>query len=235
MCLSVESQDGRDFRKNKSNDAAVAMQAKLDLQELSQHSMELATSLLSFGGDKHGVFSAQPVDLMHAFLEGIVKYAVCAFFKGIGPTKASGVDAAIDKMFGGGNLRSGELKDFGLQIFFTKGIPNLKQVMAIEWMGIVFCLVVLVMTGEEGRILLESRFDNSEDTNDDVDEARDYFYVDGQIGHDTENVHIAHLNDFIELSEAFLAFHAWYKKEQFWSLGNEAYAKGMTTTASNSI
>eukprot|EP00978_Attheya_sp_CCMP212_P038864 scaffold196836_cov78-Attheya_sp.AAC.3 len=174
---------------------------------------------------------------MHAFLEGIVKYAVCAFFKfkGIGPTKASGIDAAIDEMFGGGNLRSGELKDFGIWIFFTKGISNLKQVMANECMGIVLCLVVLAMT-EEGRILLQSRFDDSEDTNDDVDKARDYFYVDDQIGHDTENVHtIANLNDFIELLEAFLAFYAWYKKEQFWSLGNEAYAKSMATSASRSI
>ena len=222
------------FEKTKSDDADVAKQAKNDLQMLSQHSMELATSLLSFGGDKYGIFSAQPVDLMHAFLEGIVKYAVCAFFKGIGPTKASGIDAAIDEMFGGGNLRSGELKDFGIRIFFTKGISNLKQVTANEWMGIVFCLVVLAMT-EEGRILLESRFDDSEDTNDDVDEARDFFYVDDQIGHDTENVPAAHLNDFIELLEAFLAFHAWYKKEKFWSLGNEAHAKGMATSASNSI
>eukprot|EP00978_Attheya_sp_CCMP212_P005526 scaffold12431_cov57-Attheya_sp.AAC.1 len=224
------------FENTKSNDAAVAIRAKLDLQELSQHTTtELATSLLSFGGDKHGIFSARPVvDLMHAFLVGIVKYAVCAFFKGISPTKASGIDAAIDKMFGGCNLRSGELKDFGIQIFFTKGIINLKQVTANEWMGIVFCLVVLAMT-KEGRILLESRFDDSEDTNDDVNEARDYIYVDDQIGHDTENVHIAHLNDFIELLEAFLAFHAWYKKEKFWSLGNEAYAKGMATSGSRSI
>eukprot|EP00978_Attheya_sp_CCMP212_P037553 scaffold178283_cov66-Attheya_sp.AAC.1 len=158
------------FENTKSNDDDVTKQAKLDLHQLSQHAMELATSLLSFGGDKHGIFCAQPVDLMHAFLEGIVKYAVCAFFKGIGPTKASGIDAAIDEMFGGGNLRSGKLKDFGIRIFFTKGISNLKQ-----------------------------------------------------------------LNDSIELLEAFLAFHAWYKKEQFWSLGNKAYAKGMATTASNSI
>eukprot|EP00978_Attheya_sp_CCMP212_P004525 scaffold9861_cov37-Attheya_sp.AAC.1 len=102
-------------------------------------------------------------------------------------------------------------------------------------MGIVFCLVVLAAMTEEGRILLESRFNDSEDTNDNFDEARDYFYVNDQIGHDTENVHIANLNDFIELLEAFLAFHVWYKKEQFLSLGNEAYAKGMATTASNSI
>eukprot|EP00978_Attheya_sp_CCMP212_P010693 scaffold26017_cov86-Attheya_sp.AAC.2 len=99
------------YENTKSDDAAVVKQAKLDLHELSQHGMELAISLLSFGGDKHGIFCAQPVDLMHAFLDGIVKYAVCAFFKGISPTKASGIDAAIDEMFGGGNLRSGELKD----------------------------------------------------------------------------------------------------------------------------
>eukprot|EP00978_Attheya_sp_CCMP212_P004528 scaffold9870_cov78-Attheya_sp.AAC.1 len=162
------------YKNTKSDDAAVAKQAKLDLHQLSQHGMELATSLLSFGGDTHGIFCAQPVDLMHAFLEGIVKYAVCAFFKGIDPTKASGIDAAIDEMFGRGNLRSGELKDFGIRIFFIKGISNPKQVTANEWMGIVFCLVVLAIT-EEGRILLDTRFDHKEDTNDDVNEARDFF------------------------------------------------------------
>eukprot|EP00978_Attheya_sp_CCMP212_P034707 scaffold146855_cov31-Attheya_sp.AAC.1 len=64
-------------------------------------------------------------------------------------------------------------------------------------MGIVFCLVVLAMT-EEGRMLLDTRFNHSEDTNDDVDEARDFFYVDGQIGNENEDVHIANINDFIE-------------------------------------
>eukprot|EP00978_Attheya_sp_CCMP212_P025387 scaffold81593_cov85-Attheya_sp.AAC.1 len=200
------------FENTKSNDDAVAKQAKHDLHELSQHAMELATSLLSFGGDKHGIFSAQPVDLMHAFLEGIVKYAVCAFFKVFSPTKASGIDAAIDEMFGGGNLRSGELKDFGIGIFFTKGISNrLKQVAANKWMGIVFCClgVVLAMT-EEGRILLDIRFDHSEDTNDDVDEARDYFMSMIKLVMTLRMCifYIANLNDFIELLEAFLAFHA---------------------------
>eukprot|EP00978_Attheya_sp_CCMP212_P041118 scaffold231686_cov39-Attheya_sp.AAC.2 len=41
------------FENTKSNDDDVAKQAKLDLHQLSQHGMELATSLLSFGGDKY--------------------------------------------------------------------------------------------------------------------------------------------------------------------------------------
>eukprot|EP00978_Attheya_sp_CCMP212_P040693 scaffold225093_cov68-Attheya_sp.AAC.4 len=119
--------DGRDLCKNCSSDDTVANQAQIDLHELSQHSsMQLATNLLSFGSDKHGI---------------------------IGPTKASGIDAAIDEMFGGGNLRSGELKDFGIQTFFIKGISNLKQVTASE------CL---------------DGFDNSDDDNNDVDEAREH-------------------------------------------------------------
>jgi hypothetical protein len=97
------------YKKSMSSDAGTAKQAKTDLQNLSQHSMDLATNLLSFGGDKYGMFvSAHPVDLMHCFLEGIVKYAVRAFFKDIGPTEASGIDAAIVEMFGSGNLRSSE-------------------------------------------------------------------------------------------------------------------------------
>jgi len=197
--------------------------------------MDLATNLLSFGGDKYGIFSAQPVDLMHCFLEGIVKYAVCAFFKGIGPTKASGIDAAIDEMFGSGNLRSSEMQDFGIRIFFSKGISNLKQVTAGEWMGVVFCLVILAMS-EEGKTLLEERFDNSEDDADDVDETRETFYFDDGIGSgNNENVDVVSTNDFIELLESFLAFYAWYKKEDFWSVTNPTYAKGRATMASNSL
>jgi hypothetical protein len=57
-------------------------------------------------------------------------------------------------------------------------------------MGIVFCLVALAIT-EEGRIVLESSFDNSDDEKDDVDEARrSYFYIDDQIGNDIENMSI---------------------------------------------
>jgi hypothetical protein len=70
------------YQKSHASDDAVAKQAKTDLQKfLSQHSIQLlATNLLLFGGDKHGIFSAQPGDLMHGFLEGIVKkYAVRAF------------------------------------------------------------------------------------------------------------------------------------------------------------
>jgi hypothetical protein len=50
--------------------------------------------------------------------------------QGTGPTIASDIDAAaIDEMLGrAGNLRSRELKDVGIRIFFTKGISNPKPV-----------------------------------------------------------------------------------------------------------
>jgi hypothetical protein len=137
------------YQKSFSIDADTTKQAKTNLQNLSQHSMDLATNLLSFGGDKYGIFSAHPVDLMHCFLDGIVKCAVSTFFKDIGPTNASRIDAAIDEMFGSGNLRSSELQDFGIRTFFSKGIRNLKQVTAGEWIGVGFCLVILAMS-EEG-------------------------------------------------------------------------------------
>ena len=69
------------YQKYLSSDVDIAKQATTDLQKLSQHSMELATNLLLFGGDKYGILSAHPVDLMFCFLEGIVKYDVCAFQK----------------------------------------------------------------------------------------------------------------------------------------------------------
>jgi hypothetical protein len=67
-------------------------------------------------------------------------------------------------MFGSGNLRSSEMNDFDIRIFlFSKGISNLKQVTSAgEWMGVVFCLVILAMS-EEGIALLGGRFENSEE------------------------------------------------------------------------
>ena len=62
-----------------SSDVDIAKQATTDLQTLSQHSIELATNLLSIGGDKYGIFSAHLVELMHCFLGGIAKYAICAY------------------------------------------------------------------------------------------------------------------------------------------------------------
>jgi hypothetical protein len=61
------------YQKSLSSYTVTAKQAKTDLRNLSQHSIDLATNLLSFGEDKYGIFSAHPVDLMHCFLEGIVK------------------------------------------------------------------------------------------------------------------------------------------------------------------
>jgi hypothetical protein len=69
------------YHKSVSSYVDIAKQATTDLQTLSQHSIELATNLISFCGDKYVVFSAHPVDLMHSFLEGIVKYVVCGILK----------------------------------------------------------------------------------------------------------------------------------------------------------
>ena len=82
-------------------------------------------------------------------------------------------------------------------------------------MGVVFCLVILGMS-EEGKTLMEERFDNSEGDVEDIDETRATFYVDDGIGSDTnENFGVVSTNDFIELLESFVAFYAWYKKDDF--------------------
>jgi hypothetical protein len=104
-------------------------------------------------------------------------------------------------------------------------------------MGVVFCLVILAMS-EEGIALLEGRFDNSkddDDDDDDVDGAIANVYVDGGIGDNNEYVDIVSTTDFIELIESFLAFYAWYKKDDYWSVTNAAYAKGRATMLSNSL
>jgi hypothetical protein len=89
-------------------------------------------------------------------------------------------------MFGSGNLRSSEMNDFGIRNFVSKGISNLKQVTAGEWMGVVFCLVILATSPEEWKSSSGEDIDNSED-DDDVDGATANIYIDGGIG---ENVDI---------------------------------------------
>jgi hypothetical protein len=66
------------YQKSLSSDVVIAKQATTDLQKLSQHSIELATNLFSFGGGKYGIFSAHPVDLMHYFVGGYSE--VCVHF-----------------------------------------------------------------------------------------------------------------------------------------------------------
>ena len=55
--------------KALTSDVDIVKQATTDLQKLSHHSIKLATNLISFGGDKYGIFSPHLVDLMHYFLE----------------------------------------------------------------------------------------------------------------------------------------------------------------------
>jgi hypothetical protein len=79
VCYLLRQKMEEAYHKSVSSYVDIAKQATTDLQTLSQHSIELATNLLSIGGDKYGIFSAHLVELMHCFLGGIAKYAICAY------------------------------------------------------------------------------------------------------------------------------------------------------------
>ena len=88
---------------------------------------------VNLGDNNLGIFGATPTDLMHAFLEGILKYALCLYAESLTPKQQAAIDTLVDNMMG--NLRSSKKKDFP-RVNFTHGITNLTFLTAEEWAGI---------------------------------------------------------------------------------------------------
>jgi len=61
---------------------------------------------MDFGANKRGIFGATPTDLMHAFLEGVIKYLVRIFVDPVSPKNKAVFDFWIDEVFG--HLKSSE-------------------------------------------------------------------------------------------------------------------------------
>jgi hypothetical protein len=80
------------------------------LHSMSQHRHTSAFLGIDFGANKHGIFGATPTDLMHAFLEGVIKYLVRIFVDPVKPKQKAVFDFWIDEVFG--NLKSSERKNF---------------------------------------------------------------------------------------------------------------------------
>ena len=57
-----------------------------ELKLLFQHNMDLAFFHTDFGANSHGIFGATPVDMLHTFRLGIVKYIITIFYKNSHPS-----------------------------------------------------------------------------------------------------------------------------------------------------
>ena len=124
------------------------------LHSMSQHRHDSAFVDVWFGENKMGIFGATPTDLMHAFLEGVVKCVVRLFVDPLTDSAKADFDFWMDHVFG--RFKSSErLKH--LRSNFTHGFTNLSQLTSDEWAGMVQTLT-LAFQFPDGVKPLETRF-----------------------------------------------------------------------------
>ena len=99
VCQSIQSENVRLLvERALSDNRNDARAARKKLDAMTQHVCDLAPFQLSFGGDPTGVFGCTPVHMMHAFLEGILKYALVAFFHPLSGKIKADIDVAVDEL-----------------------------------------------------------------------------------------------------------------------------------------
>ena len=161
-----------------------------EFQNNSQHIVDSAFAPVWFGVNKRGILGASPVDLMHAFLHGVLVYLLRVFFSSFTDTHRQKLDNLVDRMLN--QVHSSERKNFP-RIGFSKGVTNLTLLTHDEWAGMAFT-VALVAISEDGRKLLDSVYERP--TSQKVDSPPEIR---------------CHPLDILEILELVLAFHAWYK------------------------
>ena len=112
------------------------------LKRVSQHVSDNAFAKVWFGDNPRGVTGATPVDMMHLFLHGIVRYVCKVFIEPLTATEKHELDLLVDQIC---RERSTMRREYP-RVNFTKGITNLKLITASEWAGVLFTLALLSTT-----------------------------------------------------------------------------------------
>ena len=117
------------------------VEANRMLRQLSQHRSICASFDLNFGGDPRGIYGCLPLDLMHAFLLGVLRQCLHCIFDQVGGDSLARVD---EHMVLVRQQRQSRTKEFP-RISFTK-LTDLTRITAREWAGIAFSLMCILST-----------------------------------------------------------------------------------------
>lgn len=181
--------------------------AKEALHGFSRHICRSALRSLNFGVQPFGYIGATPTDLMHAFLEGVLKYAIQSFTSKLNVRGKYDIDNMVDDMFG--KLKNSMKKEFP-RINFCHGVTNLSFVTAEEWVGLGLCYL-LVCLSHRGQCLLQQVHTNDL-TRYNKEVARQKTLPRNHPEKNSDiNLPILSPDDFLEVLEAMMCFHAWYK------------------------
>ena len=187
------------------------------LKSLSMHVCHNAFRAIHFGGDKRGIFGANPIDLMHAFNEGVLKYVLSIIFDSMGASRKSSLDNLVDAVFR--QQKSSVRKDLP-RTNFVKGFTNLTQITATEWIGVCFTTMIVSMLSSGKAILLGCvsgvglNEDDTDSESDDSTTEDDAGGVPQRNNPKTSKRLRCSLLDLQELLQLMLCFHAWSKSKE---------------------
>ena len=225
--ISASEDNQRNKPEWKSADVTTARDL---LQEFSLYVCYNAFREVDLGDNDLGIFGATPTDLMHAFLEGILKYALRLFVESLTPKQRAAIDTIVDDMMG--NLRSSKKKDFP-RVNFTHGITNLTFLTAEEWAGVALAYL-LVCRSHRGRLVLyneasstlpppkgiaydtDETESHTESTNGSCSDQSQIEYSASSDEESAESTPLEPIDthQFIILLEGMLSFHAFYKENE---------------------
>ncbi len=192
------------------------------LRSISIHRHHNAFATAEFCDSKHGIFGSTPVDLLHAFLLGILKLLITVFTDQMRPVMKDATDHLVDAHFG--SLRSNQ-KDRFPRINFQRGFTNLTMLTAKEWAGValVYAIVCSTTAGQtilaekqqqdDSALLAMARRNRRAGQFVDTDERLDQLSEEDMQAEDTEGN--CSSEDFREVLEEALCFYAWYKRGVF--------------------
>ena len=124
---------------NIEDQMRVLDQSLVQTQHMSQHLVINAYHRLDYGANEGGIYEACPPDVMHAFVEGVLKYVVDVFFYGIvGQTAAVDIDRVVNCYSQHAPSQTGR-KQFP-RTSFKGGISKTTNMAAHEYQGIAVVL-----------------------------------------------------------------------------------------------
>ena len=203
--------------------------ATASLHRRSVHAVENSFRDVDFAGFPRGIYGCTPHDLMHLFLEGVLKYCIRLFIHRYTSSQKAVIDQIVSDLFD--QFQSSEKANMP-RYCFIKGMTNLTMITADEEVGMALVVVIVGQTERGKRAFLPG-----------LDEESDNCHVDeeGSSSHDSESEShqeegtncsvstqasfasdIMDQNDlpsactfesFIQVFEMMLCFHAWYKSE----------------------
>ena len=119
-------------------------------KQYSQHQVLNAFQKIDFGGQKYGLLSCTPPDILHVIRKGIVEWSVKAVLENLTDTTKANIDALAI------NFHTNHHQSYRNKFpktNFPSGFTNLSNIRADEWLGILYLLVIISQTAEGWNII----------------------------------------------------------------------------------